>query len=85
MSNTYFYGLKIIFFSVKTGCCEVVTEEASAALRKAIKWAQSGLIVSVGPPVETQIQETSGGNTSGDKKKSAQSVVCRDRNADLSR
>ncbi|XP_026795565.1 probable E3 ubiquitin-protein ligase HECTD4 isoform X2 [Pangasianodon hypophthalmus] len=69
----------------KTGCCEVVTEEASAALRKAIKWAQSGLIVSVGPPVETLIQETSGGSATGDKKKSAQSAVCRDRNAELSR
>lgn len=63
----------------------MVTEEASAALRKAVKWAQSGLIVSVGPPVETLIQETSGGNATGDKKKSAQSAVCRDRNAELSR
>lgn len=63
----------------------MVTEEASAALRKAIKWAQSGLIVSVGPPVETLIQETSGGSATGDKKKSAQSAVCRDRNAELSR
>ncbi|XP_062371736.1 probable E3 ubiquitin-protein ligase HECTD4 isoform X2 [Sardina pilchardus] len=69
----------------KTGCCEVVTEEASAALRKANKWAQSGLIVSVGPPVEALAQETSGATTTGDKKKSAQTAVCRDRNADLAR
>ncbi|XP_063042342.1 probable E3 ubiquitin-protein ligase HECTD4 isoform X2 [Engraulis encrasicolus] len=69
----------------KTGCCEVVTEEAAAALRKANKWAQSGLIVSVGPPVETLAQETSGATTTGDKKKSAQTAVCRDRNADLAR
>lgn len=69
----------------QTGCCEVVTEEASAALRKANKWAQSGLIVSVGPPVEALVQETSGATTTGDKKKSAQTAVCRDRNADLAR
>uniref|UniRef100_A0A8B9JW99 HECT domain E3 ubiquitin protein ligase 4 n=1 Tax=Astyanax mexicanus TaxID=7994 RepID=A0A8B9JW99_ASTMX len=69
----------------KTGSCEVITEEASAALRKASKWAQSGLIVSVGPPVETLVQETSGGVSNGDKKKSAQTVVCRDRNAELAR
>uniref|UniRef100_A0AAY5ESC2 HECT domain-containing protein n=1 Tax=Electrophorus electricus TaxID=8005 RepID=A0AAY5ESC2_ELEEL len=69
----------------KTGSCEVITEEASAALRKANKWAQSGLIVSVGPPVDTLVQETSGGATTGDKKKSAQTVVCRDRNSELAR
>ncbi|TSW08319.1 putative E3 ubiquitin-protein ligase HECTD4 [Bagarius yarrelli] len=69
----------------KTGCCEVVTEEASAALRKAIKWAQSGLIVSVGPPVERLNPENSGGSTTGDKKKCPQTAVCRDRNANLSR
>ncbi|RVE68479.1 hypothetical protein OJAV_G00091690 [Oryzias javanicus] len=69
----------------KNGCCEVVTEEASAALRKANKWAQSGLIVSVGPPVEALAQETAGGITAGDKKKTTQTVVCRDRNAELAR
>ncbi|XP_062874264.1 probable E3 ubiquitin-protein ligase HECTD4 isoform X2 [Trichomycterus rosablanca] len=69
----------------KTGFCEVVTEEASAALRKANRWAQSGLIVSMGPPAETLIEEASGGGSTGDKKKSAQIVVCRDRNAELSR
>ncbi|XP_030623120.1 LOW QUALITY PROTEIN: probable E3 ubiquitin-protein ligase HECTD4 [Chanos chanos] len=69
----------------KSGYCEVVTEEASAALRKATKWAQSGLIVSVGPPVETVVQDGAGGVTTGDKKKSAQTAVCRDRNAELAR
>uniref|UniRef100_A0A8D3DKM7 HECT domain-containing protein n=1 Tax=Scophthalmus maximus TaxID=52904 RepID=A0A8D3DKM7_SCOMX len=69
----------------KSGSCEVITEEAAAALRKANKWAQSGLIVSVGPPVETLAQETAGGITTGDKKKTAQTAVCRDRNADLAR
>ncbi|KAG7243852.1 hypothetical protein INR49_006006 [Caranx melampygus] len=69
----------------KSGSCEVITEEASAALRKANKWAQSGLIVSVGPPVESLAQETAGGITTGDKKKTAQTAVCRDRNADLAR
>lgn len=63
----------------------MITEEASAALRKANKWAQSGLIVSVGPPVETLAQETAGGITTGDKKKTAQTAVCRDRNAELAR
>lgn len=64
----------------------MITEEASAALRKANKWAQSGLIVSVGPPVETlAAQETAGGITTGDKKKTAQTAVCRDRNAELAR
>lgn len=63
----------------------MITEEASAALRKANKWAQSGLIVSVGPPVETLAQETAGGITPGDKKKTAQTAVCRDRNAELAR
>lgn len=63
----------------------MITEEASAALRKANKWAQSGLIVSVGPPVETLAQEAAGGITTGDKKKTAQTAVCRDRNAELAR
>ncbi|KAJ3603715.1 hypothetical protein NHX12_028456 [Muraenolepis orangiensis] len=69
----------------KSGSCEVVTEEASAALRKANKWAQSGLIVSVGPPVEAAPPEAAGGVTTGDKKKTAQTAVCRDRNSDLAR
>lgn len=63
----------------------MITEEASAALRKANKWAQSGLIVSVGPPVEALAQEAAGGITTGDKKKTAQTAVCRDRNAELAR
>ncbi|XP_048853239.1 probable E3 ubiquitin-protein ligase HECTD4 isoform X2 [Brienomyrus brachyistius] len=69
----------------KSGSCEVVTEEAAAALRKATKWAQSGLIVSVGPPVEALSLETAGGVTAGDKKKSAQTAVCRERNSELAR
>lgn len=74
-----------VFLLLQSGSCEVITEEASAALRKANKWAQSGLIVSVGPPVETVAQETAGGVTTGDKKKTAQTAVCRDRNAELAR
>ncbi|KAI1901157.1 hypothetical protein AGOR_G00057300 [Albula goreensis] len=69
----------------KSGSCEVITEEASAALRKATKWAQSGLIVSVGPPVEALAPESAGGVTTGDKKKTAQTAVCRERNSDLAR
>uniref|UniRef100_A0A6Q2ZID3 HECT domain-containing protein n=1 Tax=Esox lucius TaxID=8010 RepID=A0A6Q2ZID3_ESOLU len=69
----------------KSGSCEVITEEAAAALRKASKWAQSGLIVSVGPPMEALAQEAAGGVTTGDKKKTAQTAVCRDRNSELAR
>jgi len=71
--------------SFQSGSCEVITEEAVAALRKANKWAQSGLIVSVGPPVEAAPPEAAGGVTTGDKKKTAQTAVCRDRNSDLAR
>eukprot|EP00061_Rhincodon_typus_P018555 g47769.t1 len=67
----------------KSGYCEVITEEAVAALRKATKWAQSGLIVSVGPPVEATSQEATSGLTTGDKKKTAQTSICREKNAEL--
>ncbi|KAM6318191.1 putative E3 ubiquitin-protein ligase HECTD4 isoform 4-T4 [Podargus strigoides] len=69
----------------KSGCCEVITEEAAAALRKATKWAQSGLIVSVGPPIETINPETTSGLSTGDKKKTAQTSICRERNSELAR
>ncbi|XP_045632479.1 probable E3 ubiquitin-protein ligase HECTD4 isoform X3 [Ursus americanus] len=69
----------------KGGCCEVITEEAAAALRKATKWAQSGLIVSVGPPVESVNAETVSGLSTGDKKKTAQTSICRERNSELAR
>ncbi|XP_054551300.1 probable E3 ubiquitin-protein ligase HECTD4 isoform X5 [Talpa occidentalis] len=69
----------------KGGCCEVITEEAAAALRKATKWAQSGLIVSVGPPVESVNPETVSGLSTGDKKKTAQTSICRERNSELAR
>lgn len=67
------------------GCCEVITEETTAALRKATKWAQSGLIVSVGPPVESVNPETVSGLSTGDKKKTAQTSICRERNSELAR
>nr|XP_019589537.1 PREDICTED: probable E3 ubiquitin-protein ligase HECTD4 isoform X3 [Rhinolophus sinicus] len=69
----------------KGGCCEVITEEAAAALRKATKWAQSGLIVSIGPPVESVNPETVSGLSTGDKKKTAQTSICRERNSELAR
>uniref|UniRef100_A0ACB8FZ56 E3 ubiquitin-protein ligase HTD4 n=1 Tax=Sphaerodactylus townsendi TaxID=933632 RepID=A0ACB8FZ56_9SAUR len=69
----------------KSGSCEVITEEAAAALRKATKWAQSGLIVSVGPPIETVNPESSSGLSTGDKKKTAQTSICRERNSELAR
>lgn len=71
--------------ALQGGCCEVVTEEAAAALRKATKWAQSGLIVSVGPPVELVNPETVSGLSTGDKKKTAQTSICRERNSELAR
>ncbi|XP_012586383.1 PREDICTED: probable E3 ubiquitin-protein ligase HECTD4 isoform X1 [Condylura cristata] len=69
----------------KGGCCEVITEEAAAALRKATKWAQSGLIVSIGPPVESVNPEMVSGLSTGDKKKTAQTSICRERNSELAR
>ncbi|XP_041436316.1 probable E3 ubiquitin-protein ligase HECTD4 isoform X3 [Xenopus laevis] len=69
----------------KSGCCEVITEEAAAALRKATKWAQSGLIVSIGPPVETVSPDAASGLSTGDKKKTAQTSICRERNSELAR
>lgn len=72
-------------FYFQSGCCEVITEEAAAALRKATKWAQSGLIVSVGPPIETVNPETTSGLSTGDKKKTAQTSICRERNSELAR
>lgn len=63
----------------------MITEEAAAALRKATKWAQSGLIVSVGPPVETANPESTSGLSTGDKKKTAQTSICRERNSELAR
>lgn len=74
-----------VFNPNQGGCCEVITEEASAALRKATKWAQSGLIVSVGPPVESINPETVSGLSTGDKKKTAQTSICRERNSELAR
>lgn len=85
VSVDLFQDLTSAVYFPQSGSCEVITEEAAAALRKANKWAQSGLIVSVGPPVETLVQEAAGGITTGDKKKTAQTAVCRDRNADLAR
>ena len=61
---------------------EVCTEDAVSALRKAAKWAQSGLVVSTGPPVDSTSAEVS---SSGDKKKTATEVVCREKNAELAR
>lgn len=79
------YELQKSFFLFQSGCCEVITEEAAAALRKATKWAQSGLIVSVGPPVETVSPESTSGLSTGDKKKTAQISICRERNSELAR
>ena len=56
------------------------TDDTASALRKAIKWSQSGLIVSTGPPVDST--DTENGK---EKKKVAAEVVCREKNSDLAR
>lgn len=78
-------NVECLHTDLQGGCCEVITEEAAAALRKATKWAQSGLIVSIGPPVESVNPETVSGLSTGDKKKTAQTSICRERNSELAR
>ncbi len=51
-----------------------------SGLRRAAKWAQMGLVVSTGPPVDTQQTDSL-----SDKKKTAVEVVCKEKNAELSR
>ena len=53
-----------------------------SALRKAAKWAQMGLVVSTGPPVDSSSAATT---PVADKKKTAVEVVCREKNAELAR
>ncbi|KAK7506010.1 hypothetical protein BaRGS_00002732 [Batillaria attramentaria] len=66
----------------KHGKCEVTTEEAMVALKKAYKWAQMGMVVSTTPPVETT---SSDNNSAPDKKKTASEVICKEKNAELAR
>ncbi|XP_025090246.1 probable E3 ubiquitin-protein ligase HECTD4 isoform X2 [Pomacea canaliculata] len=66
----------------KYGKCEVTTEEAMAALKKAYKWAQMGMVVSTAPPVDTLSTDT---GASTDKKKTASEVICKEKNAELAR
>ncbi|XP_022104608.1 probable E3 ubiquitin-protein ligase HECTD4 isoform X2 [Acanthaster planci] len=67
----------------KYGKAEVFTEEANTAIRKASKWAQGGLVVSTGPPVENNNDVA---NENGkEKKKVATEVICREKNAELAR
>ncbi|KAK7087914.1 probable E3 ubiquitin-protein ligase HECTD4 isoform X2 [Littorina saxatilis] len=66
----------------KHGRCEVTTEEAMVALKKAYKWAQMGMVVSTAPPVETTSTD---GNSAPDKKKTAAEVTCKEKNAELAR
>ncbi|XP_055995500.1 probable E3 ubiquitin-protein ligase HECTD4 isoform X2 [Ostrea edulis] len=65
----------------KLGKAEVTTEDAISALKKAAKWAQMGLVVSTGPPVEGGQADT----PTGDKKKQPVDVVCREKNTELAR
>lgn len=66
----------------KHGRCEVTTEEAMVALKKAYKWAQMGMVVSTAPPVETTSSDS---NSAPDKKKTAAEVTCKEKNAELAR
>ena len=63
------------------GKAELTTEDAMSALRRAAKWAQMGLVVSTGQPLEG----TTSDNSSTDKKKTAVEVVCKEKNAELAR
>ena len=65
----------------QTGKAEVTTEDAVSALRRAAKWAQMGLVVSTGSPVDTQQSDSS----ASDKKKTAVEVICKEKNSELSR
>ncbi|XP_077996372.1 putative E3 ubiquitin-protein ligase HECTD4 [Glandiceps talaboti] len=60
---------------------EVMMDDAVTALRRAAKWAQSGLVVSTGPPIESSAQDNGG----RDKKKTTSEAVCREKNSDLAR
>ncbi|KAL8604631.1 hypothetical protein ACOMHN_013411 [Nucella lapillus] len=66
----------------KNGRCEVSTEEAMVALKKAYKWAQMGMVVSTAPPVENTTTDT---NSAPDKKKTAAEVTCKEKNSELAR
>lgn len=50
-------------------------------MKKAAKWAQMGLTVSTGPPIDIICEST----VSGDKKKTAAELVCKEKNAELAR
>ena len=52
-----------------------------SALRRAAKWAQTGLVVSTGPPLDGVPSD----NSSSDKKKTAVEVVCKEKNSELAR
>lgn len=74
----------LISKSNQLGKAEVTTEDAITALKKAAKWAQMGLVVSTGPPVESGQADT----PTGDKKnvrKQPIDVVCREKNTELAR
>ena len=66
---------------LQNGRAEITTEDAVTALKKAAKWAQMGLVVSTGPPVDNTPQEA----PTGDKKKVSAEAVCREKNNDLAR
>ncbi len=59
----------------------MTTEDAVTALRKAAKWAQMGLVVSTGSPVDVSGSDSAANG----KKKTAVEVVCKEKNAELAR
>lgn len=59
----------------------MTTDDVMTAFMKAAKWAQMGLVVSTGLPVDATTTETTG----SDKKKTAADVVCKEKNAELAR
>jgi len=62
----------------------VITEEASSAVRRASKWAEMGLVVGTGPPVDPSTCPAE--NSSSDKlKKTAIETLCKEKNSSLAR
>ncbi|GAB6029828.1 putative E3 ubiquitin-protein ligase HTD4 [Chamberlinius hualienensis] len=63
----------------KFGRSEVCTEDAVSALRRAAKWAQSGMVVSTGP-IEKDTHE---GNV--DRRKMTTDSICKEKNIELAK
>ncbi|XP_076346000.1 putative E3 ubiquitin-protein ligase HECTD4 isoform X3 [Tachypleus tridentatus] len=66
----------------KFGKAEICTEEVASAIKRAAKWAQGGMVVSTGPPLDSLNTDS---QQSSDKKKINTEVICRERNTELAK